>query len=212
MIRLDADAVVGDRQFDPLRCRQQADLDAAALGGELDRVRQQVVEHLLQAVEVAVDHDFVRIGGETQLDPLRLRELARIGDRGIDDVDDVDALQVEIELAADDARGIEQIIDEPGLMVDVALDRLGRAPDQCRIVLARTRQDLAPALQRIERRTQLVRDDGEKLVLRAIGPLGFAAQAVLGHQQAFELLLRFFELGDVPRHADDTEDLPLRIA
>jgi len=101
------------------------------------------------------------------------------------------------ELAADDARGVEQIVDQPRLVVDVALDRLGGALDERFVERVRRRHQVAPAAQRVERRAQLVRDDGEELVLRPLARSASARSRCSATNQLLELALRVLPLGDV---------------
>ena len=49
-------------------------------------------------------------------------------DRRLDDADQVDDLALEMELAADDARDVEQVFDEPRLRAGIAVDAFERAP------------------------------------------------------------------------------------
>ena len=77
---------------------------------------------------------------------------------------------VEQQLAAGDARDVEQVLDQPRLRVRIAIDALERVLDFLGGQLAAAQQ-VDPADDRVERRAQLVRQRGEELVLQAIGLL-----------------------------------------
>src|SRR5256714_15658158 len=75
----DAGSLVADRDRDRPLVRPDAHLGAAVARGVLDRILDQVVEHLAQAAGVGVDGADV-LGG----DELDLRALADPGARGLD--------------------------------------------------------------------------------------------------------------------------------
>ena len=86
---------------------------------------------------------------------------------------------LEMELAADDARDVEEVFDEPRLRAGVAVDAfegprrlIGAARDGLQ-------KDLQPAEDRVERRAQLVRQRGEEFVFQAARP----GQLVVGGRQ-----------------------------
>ena len=80
--------------------------------------------------------------------------------------------QVEAKLPRHDARYIEQVVDEIGLLPRVAFDDLERVghPFACHPLRA---QQIDPAEDDVQRRPQLVRQRREKLVLGAIGRVRF---------------------------------------
>jgi hypothetical protein len=81
-----------------------------------------------------------------------------------------------VQLAGDDARDVEEIVDELGLGADVAFERFERAP----LCLRRQHvgaQHVRPSKHRVERRAQFVRQRGDELVLGAVGFLRFLVQA-----------------------------------
>ena len=92
--------------------RRERDLHAAALRRELDRVRQQVPDDLLQPVGVAGDER--RRAGRARLeaDALGVGGGPHRLDRRLDHGRELDRLHVEPQLAGDDPRHVEQVLDE----------------------------------------------------------------------------------------------------
>jgi hypothetical protein len=107
-----------------------SDVDAAAALGVLDRVGQEVREHLGEARDVAVDMDR----------PLGHREMDHepgLVDRGAHGLDRVerepgqrDALLPELDLALADAREVEQVVDQPDHLPELPLPSC-RAASAC---------------------------------------------------------------------------------
>jgi len=113
-----------DDDFLVVGCHVQ--LDAATRGRELDRVRQQVPDRLLQARGVAGEAGRQRAHAAIERDSLGLGR----GPHGVDgDVHDrlhVDGLDLDAQLARDDARDVQDVFDQLGLCAGVALDGLQR--------------------------------------------------------------------------------------
>src|SRR6185503_9175241 len=85
-------------------------------------------------------------------------------ERGLDHRAKIDRPDVESELAADDSRNVEQVVDDLSKHPCVALNRLQRAPGYVVVERSGSHQ-LSPAQDRIQRCPQLVRNGSEKLVL-----------------------------------------------
>ncbi|MDQ3367216.1 MAG: hypothetical protein M3680_17470 [Myxococcota bacterium] len=106
-----------------------------------------------------------------------LEERARDLERGVDDVGDLDVLLDELDPAARDPRDVQEIVDEPGQVLDLTLEEL--------LLLglhAAELHDLERHEHRRERIAQLVAEHREELVLRARGlgeaHVGLAQRAV----------------------------------
>ena len=125
-LRRDPDPVVGDDDVDRFELSRHGDADAAARLRELHRVRQQVPHHLLQPFGIGPDRPGERIERRVQPDLLRFGGRMDRLDRRHDHFGDAHAAHVEPQLAADDARAVEQIADEARLRLRVALDGLQR--------------------------------------------------------------------------------------
>jgi hypothetical protein len=115
--------------------------------------------------------------------------------------------ELQAELARNNARHIEDILNNAGLRLRVADDnpepllqslRLGRAPEE----------DLRPAQDRVQGRPNLVRDDAQKLVLRAVRRLRLAPRLPLGLVQAGPIE----RLSALPRQREEQKPVVLRKA
>ncbi len=193
----DADAGVGHPDDGVAPLLAQADLDPARPGGELDGVGEQVPDHLLQPVGVAEDRARQRADRDVEEDPLGVGRRAHGLERGVDDAAQLDRLEVEPELAGDDARDVEQVVDQ--LRLERALRSIvssARAPAAA-IELAGA-QHLHPAEDGVERGPQLVGEGGQELVLGAVGLLGLLARRLLEDEEAGPLLLGPLADADLP--------------
>src|SRR6188768_2457117 len=101
---------------------------------------------------------------EDAFDPNALRIGPRPDDvdGGIDDVAEVECANVEIQLAGVDPGEVEDVFDEPALCAGIAIDRVQTLAE--RRLVAFEPQQLNPSDDARERRTQFVRDRGEKLI------------------------------------------------
>ena len=175
----DAGAVVGDRHAHPVGWRIGFDADRAFGRREARGVVEQVAERLRQARAIGIDPDsgIGKVGDERVAARLqqRLRRLDRRGEQALQ----LQRLAVELDAALGDARDVEQIVDAPCEVVDLA------AHDAQRIGLgagvgARRSQHLDGAEDRRQRAAQLVRQRGQGFVLASAGvdeqPLGALAQ------------------------------------
>ena len=143
---------------------RHVDGDLAAGRRRVQRVRDEVRDDLQDAVAVA-EHDRRARGEHLQLDLAGARLLALGADRSLADVEEVDLLDVERELARLEAREVEQVADqalqapglgehdlERGVLLLLALDHA--VGDRLHV-----------ALDRRQRRAQLVRDAHQEVAL-----------------------------------------------
>ena len=175
-LRRDPDTRVADAHFhvrvDPL----EPHLNSAATVGELDRVRQQVPQHLLQPFRIARDGRRLRI--QDRLDPhaLRLRGRGDGVDRAPHDFGELHGLNVQSNLARHDPGDVEHVLDDLRQGRGVPLDGRDR-------LLLLVRGDHAGpkhprvAQNRIQRRPQLMREARQKVVLDAARLLRVHIQA-----------------------------------
>ena len=92
---------------------------------ELDCVRQQVPDDLLQAIGIA-HHGATVDDLRSEVDPLRVRGWPEGIDGGVEDRFELDRPELDPELAGDDAGDVEDVGDELFLHVGVAFDGLER--------------------------------------------------------------------------------------
>ena len=119
-------------------------------------------------VGIAGDRAGARIEDLAQANPLGFGRRPDRVDGRIDHAGQIGPLHVEPHLAGDDAAHVEQVLDELRLGARVALDRV-EALLQVLGVARPGRQQLRPAEDGVERRAQLVRQGGQKLVLQPAG-------------------------------------------
>ena len=203
-LRLDADAGVDDLDDDPVLRPSPAlvagaDGDRPALGGELHGVLDQVPEHLLEPGRVGVD--VVVPGGRLHRQPeVVAGDLAAADlDRLVDEPVAVGDLPVQGHLAPDDPHHVQQVVDEPGLEVDVLADHLQRRADLLGVA-GPVQHRRGGQQDRVQRRAQLVREDGEELGLRPVGRLGLLLRRP-------EFLLGPLRLGDITGEAAGVDEL-----
>ena len=178
--------------------------DAAALGGELDGVRQEIDQDLTQHAFVGIDRRQGLRGLPLQVDARLARLAAHQGDAGVDDIADLEAVLVQRQLADLDLRQVEDVVDQLQQVASGDLDVLGvvtvvRLADRPQGLVL---NDLREADDRVERVAQLVAHVGQELGFRPVGDLGL----VLRRHQRF---LGDPALTDVAQ--DQDQGLPVRL-
>ncbi len=153
-------------------------LDAPAARRELDGVRQEVPDDLLQAIGVAGDRPGVGIQMSDELEALGVdRGPYRVQRRG-DHGGEVDRTRLDPELPGHDPGHVQEVLDHPGLGTGVPLDHLeGVGPR--RLVERSGPEQVDPAEDRVERGAELVRERGDELVLAPGGGLDLAPGGLL---------------------------------
>src|SRR5438034_1611234 len=148
--------------------RLETDVNATALGGEHDRVAEEVGDDLTQPGRVASHQELAPADGH-QLEPEAFRLGVGLGvlDGLADDRGEIGGADGEGELPGGDAGDIEQIFDEADLEAGVALDARD-GPRGLRRVRARLGQEPGPGEDRRERGAELVRDEREERVFRPV--------------------------------------------
>ena len=183
----------------------QADVDLVAAVRELDRIRQQVPDDLLQAAGVAGDERGAARGVDAQRDPPRVGGRLDRVHRGLDDGGEIDRLHLEPHRAANHPGHVEQVLDELRLHARVAVDdvqRLGLSRGVERAEL----EHRDPAEDGVERRAQLVRDRGHEFVLGAAQRLGRAPGRLLAFERGDALTLRVALGRRVAKDDDQAEE------
>src|SRR5919204_10165 len=111
-VGVDAGARVRDRHLGLAVRARESHAHAPARGRELDGVREEVPEDLLQALGVARDLRGRVVEARLNLDLFGLRGGAHRLDGGAHDRAQLDAPRVETHLPRDDARHVEQVVDD----------------------------------------------------------------------------------------------------
>ena len=134
-----AGAVVGDHEPGLARARDLAgDADGAAGAVVLDRVRDQVDQHLGQALAVGADADAGRRGLAAEVDPGLSGERLDQGEHLVEDVVGGDRLERDRDPPGLDHRDLEQLVDEPQQVLPALADVFDRLA-VAGLELARTR-------------------------------------------------------------------------
>src|SRR5512138_1421397 len=121
----DAFTAVGDLDNRTTIGGVTSDAHAAAAWCELDRVLEQVPEHLLKAVGVGLNPVGAFLAQVEAKVEVSCRDILRTNFNGVtDDSAQLDLPPVEFDLAADNAGDIEQVVNEPGLKLGIAVDNL----------------------------------------------------------------------------------------
>src|SRR6185312_8429496 len=188
----DARTVVAHRNHLPAVGRAVDDaLNLALLRRELDRIAEQVEQHLPDRPLVAPELRQIVAVVEGELDALGLGADLHHAPAVFGDIDQRHRFLVELVLARLDAAEVEKLVDEVEQVLARAMDIAGIflvlrylvRPQQFRL------QHFRKADDRIERRAQFMAHRGEELRLGDIGLLGVPPRLV-------RHLSRFFELVD----------------
>jgi hypothetical protein len=120
----DAGALVLDRQPDRAVVARRLDGDPRLGAGVLRRVGEQVRYDLGEPVRIDVDEHAV--ARDAQLEPVAplLEHRARDLEPARDDLGQLDAPAPQLDAAARDPRDVEQIVDEPAEVADLARQHL----------------------------------------------------------------------------------------
>src|SRR5439155_1621453 len=166
-LRLDACALIGHGNARERPGALQPDPDTRARRTELDGIGEEVPDDLLQPIGFGKERTSSRIEGGVQLDILRVRHALDRLDGRLDDGQRIDLSAFNPQLARDDARDVEEILDQLRKEFRVPLDHLKPSCGADRI-LESDPQHAGPSEHRRERRAQLVRDHRQEMVLRLV--------------------------------------------
>jgi hypothetical protein len=133
----------------------QAYLDMATGRRELDGVRDEVQDDLIEPERIGDDRRHRFVERYFQADRLLLRVGLHRSYRLFDDLHGLDGAQVEAKGRGGDARQVEEITDELRLRANAALDRVD-GPRSVGVGRALRTQRVRPGEDRVERRPQLV--------------------------------------------------------
>jgi hypothetical protein len=92
--------------------------------GVLGRVADHVGKHLGESWRITIHEQRLRRDLEVEAMAFQLEQRASDLDGAGDRSSHIDDLALQLELAARDARDVEQIVDESGQVMDLALDHL----------------------------------------------------------------------------------------
>src|SRR5262245_52210568 len=93
----------------------QPRLDTYSLVCELHCIPKQVRDHLLQAIGIPIDDATPLVRDYVQSNPLRFGAGPDDINGGLKDPRNLERVSVELQSPGDDARGIQDVVDQPGL-------------------------------------------------------------------------------------------------
>src|SRR5439155_19359524 len=134
-LRLDPLALVADGDDGLAVDAREPQEDAAAPGGELDGVREEVPHDLLEASRLALDRLRSELGDALQPDLFRLGVGTHRVERRLGDGRQIDRPGIEDELPGRDARHVQELLDQLRLRDRAPLDRLDRTRGPLRVEL-----------------------------------------------------------------------------
>ncbi len=177
-LRRDADAGILDlaQEREPvgiLALRHDAQLDAAAFG-ELDRIADQVHQHLLDTVGVAAQ-PARRLAGDVhgQFEALAVGRHGHQVRDVLEQVPQGEFVLVDLKKPRLDLREVEDVVDDHQQRVAGLLDRVHEVP--LAVIHLGRGQQLGHAQDAVHRRADLVAHRGQELALGAAGRLGLVA-------------------------------------
>ena len=142
---------------------------------ELGRVAQQVAHYLGQPCRVGIYQQWLRRQLALDRDSILLEERAMVVDSSTNQIIQLNPPPLKPDLASADARDVEQVVDQPGQVLDLAIDHGIRAS---RLLTAwdGSSQHIQTVANRRQRVAQFVREHGHELVLAPVRlpQLGFA--------------------------------------
>ncbi len=178
----------------------------------LQRVRQQVPRYLLQAMLVTDYWQHLAHTLDVNRDLFRSRCRPEYRNGGVDDRAEIHRGHGQTDTALDHPRDVEEVFDQPGLDLRVAIDRIN-GPLPLLVIGERAGlEHVDPADDRVERRAQLVRRGCQKLILQLTGFLGDLARCFRTVDCRRPLIEREMQLMEIHRGADPADDIAVVVA
>ena len=122
----DADAVVPHFEYRLTVLRLDRQDDMPALIGKLRGVAQEVADHLSQPHRIGIEIQRLRRHRDDQLVVQTAVQRARGLGSLVDDRRQLDTLEAKLDPAPGNAAHVEQVIHQPGHLIDLPLEHLGR--------------------------------------------------------------------------------------
>jgi hypothetical protein len=185
--RIDTNPRVADRDFDVRLHALELETDRPALRRELQGVGQQVPDDLLETAGIREQRWRTPVKRFRDRDLLRFNLWLNRVEGRITDLRQVNLLPLELELARDDPRDIEQIVDQLQLKVRVTLDDREGVREPLPIDRSGA-QNSQPSQDCVQWGAELMGQRREELVFGQVRSLGFGPRLLFTLQQ----LVAFF--------------------
>ena len=154
------------------------------MGGELDRVGQQVEQHLPEARRVSLHPDGGRLLGlPANLDAIP-GHLARHGERVGAQVHHLEGHRLEHQPASLDLRGVEDVVDDGEQRLAAAMDDPERL--RLRLIELTLLQQGHHADHAVERSANLMAHHGQEVALRSVGRVGRLGELPLASERLLQ--------------------------
>ena len=137
-------------------------------GRELDGIRQEIPQHLLQTRGVRQDIGVLHVPRRVDRDVLGLRCRPHALERGLEHRHHRQRLELDLQLAGRHARHVDEVVHELRLRLGVAIDQFEGVPSRL-LAEVIVEQHARPAEDHVQRRAELVRQRRQELVLQTVG-------------------------------------------
>jgi len=202
---IEADARVVDLDCGARERALHPQLDAPALRRELHRVRNEVVEQLKHTTTIAFDPGRA-VACQEERDAPAVGARVHLVERFARDRLEVGVVDGEHETAGLEAGSEEQVVDEAQEAIGATRDHLdvpaALVVERCASILVQRELDVSD--DRGQRRAQVVRDEGDELVLQLIGAdelLVLRGERSFGGSSYFKRVARLLERADISMRA-----------
>ena len=164
---VESDSGVAHREPHAVAMAIEGDGHAPSRRGELDGVRDQIPDNLLEAAGIGSHRTDAPVEIDLHRDPLRVGRRMRSSNGLFHDRLEQCRPHRDLELATNDQRDIEHAVDEARLRPPRPVDRLDR-PHGLRRIEPSAREQPRPTEDGIQRRPEFVRHDGQELVFHPV--------------------------------------------
>ncbi len=157
-------------------------VNRAAIWRELDGIREQIPDNLLETRAVGPDGPDGGVRFDVDANVLRVGGRLHDFHGGVQDLPHVNRRELQTDGSRHDARHVQQLVDEMRLVFGAVVNRpVGALPAGA--IEGAAPEDLRPAENGVERRAQFMGDDGQELILQAVRLFGALARGLLALEQ-----------------------------
>jgi hypothetical protein len=195
-VGMDAHAGVADGGDDAVSIGKGSERNRTPGRGKLEGVAEKIGQDLGKTDAIAFNPEGMRGAFEGKAKGLglglRVEELGNVSNQDVE----VEGLELHFHFAMLNAGHVQQIVDEPGFQFDVAADDIELFAEvgiETGIITEQGGSDE----DGVQRRAELMAEDGDEIVLGGVGILGDSACLLGGVHGGGEVALGAFSVGDV---------------